>query len=99
MNTTLFTLPESDREKMQIPSFINEYHQKVRKGEDEMLIKVLTTYLGYTPTIEDYKRCQMIYRSGVDNEYTFCYDNFPLGYIKRSFEDLRYNVTFTPINK
>lgn len=96
MNTTLFTLHESDRDKFPLESFRDEFAKKARKGEDEILIKVLTQYLGYTPTIEDYKRCQMIYRADNINEYTFCYDNFPLGYINRSFEDLQFTIKFTP---
>lgn len=98
MNTQLFKLEESDRDKMKCESFINEYAKKVRKGEDDILLKALTTYLNRTPDIEDYKRCQMVYCAGVLDEYTFCYDNFPLGNIKRSFENLSYNVTFTPKN-
>lgn len=96
-NRTMFLkLPESDKDKSEWWSFQNEFYKKARKGEDEILIKVLTAYLKRVPDVEDYKRCQMIYRSGIDDQYTFCYDNFQLGTIKRSFEGMICNVTFAP---
>lgn len=97
MNTEIFKLNESDRDKMKWESFQNEYAKKVREAEEKFLIQTLTTYLKRVPDIEDYKCCQMVYRVGIMDEYTFCYDNFPIVHIKRSFENLSYNVTLTPI--
>lgn len=92
MNTELFISNENNW-----VSFQEEHYRKVKKAEEEMLLAILTKYLQRIPEVEDYKMCQMVYRAGIDNQYTFSYKGVALGCIDKSFEDLRYTVRFTPI--
>lgn len=77
-------------------SFQEHILQKQRETEENVLRQVLTKFLGHEPTEQDAKKCYMGYRYGIHDRYSLSYDTFPLGIVKRSYEDGRYVVTFAP---
>lgn len=70
-----------------INSFQNDMYKQVNRLEEECLMKVIRTYLACEPDIEDFKKCNRIYRQGVFDSYDFLYEKVMIGTITRVFNE------------
>lgn len=87
-------------EKISIPDttypLMSEMQRKAMNVEEEVLMNVLSQLVKRELTVEDYKKCKMIYREGVFNKYEFAYDDIIVGTMERKWEGTKYIVEFIP---
>lgn len=88
-NNTLKSVQEVDY------TFKTNVFQRLMEAEEKVFCKVLKDFLDREPTEVDARRCQKISKMNDEYEYILCYDNIPLGWIKKQFS-YTVAVTFIP---
>lgn len=81
---------------VELSSLRNQFVKAIIKKEEELVIKLLTEYLGREPKLEDYKRCTKIYHPGEPINYDFAFDDVTLGYVRYEIYGPKTTITFTP---
>lgn len=80
-------------------------------NEDRLLMEVLQKHLGRLICTDDFKDCQMKFREGQPDEYTFAHKGVDLGIVRRKVElnsmcpphfsadhfQVQYVISFTPV--
>src|SRR4051812_39274938 len=98
MNISKFTISEMlyDETKYLKSHYDTMMFDRVAKMENDILVSVLKEYLGRSPSVDDYIKCERVFQSGILDRFYFAYEGTLLGYVERGFSHNCYKVTFTP---